>query len=194
MKRWHKLIPAALALLLLAGCGAAQPQMTLQRAKLSEKETEILRLAGAHNSVHIFDYAVDDTAQAIQFNTYRLNETGYWEMVSGGGGLRLEDKKGRFAVGFEKIAAGVYTAVAGDGTQYSASRYTTEPPKELDGDAVMTSYISDAAHPVVYEQEIVLALQAFEPADTTPRPEPAPQAEGEQMAAPQGEGPRSYAL
>ena len=95
----------ALSLMLSAGCTKQQnSSMSIQPSKLSQEETDIKNLLDPENQQQIFDYNVDEQVKSVALRVYRLKD-GKWEMEREGAAA-MNDSKGRFVVGFDKMYKG----------------------------------------------------------------------------------------
>ena len=154
MKKWIALL--LLCVLLLCGCQETQPELYIEPAQLTPEEKNIANLLGANSDQRIFDFHVDDTVQRMEINAYELVD-GEWDMFFGGGGSRLTETKGRVAVDFDWIGDGVRIAYQTE-TQGGSSGWADDPGEDHSNMNMATSLLSERT-PVVYEQEIALAIQ-----------------------------------
>ena len=139
---------------LLTGCGM-QKSMTIQAAKLTKAEENIVKLLGAANgSEYIFDFAVDKNVKSIQINTYELVD-GAWKLTSSGGGQSMDEKSGRIALKFETLGHDLRAAIQ-TGDEISASEHRSAEPAENFGSTATGSM----PHAVIeYGKEIPLVMQ-----------------------------------
>ncbi len=153
MKRIFLLILAAV--LILCGCAGQEPVLQVSPAELTAEEESIANLLGADTNQKLFDFTVDDSAQTIQVNTYRL-VNGKWAIESGGGGWRMPASQGRIVLGFDRIPEELRVGIQ-CGEDQSITTFGT---KEVEFEAVgcATSFLSEPV-PVTYGEEIPLVVQ-----------------------------------
>lgn len=153
----------ALLALALSGCTAqAAPEMYIEPAELSEEEEAIAKLLGADMDQHLFDVALDGTAEKMFVTVYQLTD-GKWEPFIGGNGsgmaLKEGTEKGRLCFGFQDLRGDFREAAQFDGNGYTATSWSSvEEPEDPEGMSRTTSYLSNRTE-VVYEKEIPLAVQ-----------------------------------
>lgn len=158
-----KKILALFALLaLLAGCSAeAAPAMYIEPAELDEKEEAVAKLLGADTDQHLFDVVLDGTAKKVSVNTYELVD-GAWELLTGGGGLALEenDTTLRMAFGFDDLRGEYREAIQFGSGDFHAVKYGPAEKFEERNSALgrTIAYLSNRTE-IVYDREIPLAVQ-----------------------------------
>ena len=144
----------ALLALLLTGC-SSQKTMTIQTAKLTKAEENVVKLLGSANgSEYIFDFNLDDQVKSIQVNSYELAD-GAWKLTSGGGGLSMDEKSGRLALKFDKLGEELRIAIQ-TGDEISASEFRSPEPLGNYG-STATGSMPQAA--IEYGKEIPLVMQ-----------------------------------
>ncbi len=153
MKRIFLLFLAAL--LILCGCNSQKPTMEVFPAQLTAEEEGIAKLLGADTNQKLFDFTVDDTAQTIQINTYRLVD-GEWAIYSGGGGCRMPASQGRIVLGFDRIPDELRVGIQ-CGEDQSITTFGTKEV-EFEAVGVATSFLSEPVT-VTYGEEIPLVVQ-----------------------------------
>lgn len=155
MKRILTICILAAFLLALMGCEAQKPAMEVSPAQLTAEEESIASLLGADTNQKLFDFTVDDSAQTIQINTYRL-VNGSWALESGGGGWRMPASQGRILLGFDRIPEELRVGIQCGEDQSITTFGTREVEFEAAGCA--TSYLSEPVA-VTYGEEIPLVIQ-----------------------------------
>lgn len=142
-------------LLTLCGCTSQEPIMEVSPAELTAEEESIANLLGADTNQKLFDFTVDNTAQTIQVNAYRLVD-GEWAFYSGGGGWRMPASQGRIVLGFDRIPEKLRVGIQ-CGEDQSITTFGTE---EVEFEAVgcATSFLSEPVT-VTYGEEIPLVVQ-----------------------------------
>lgn len=137
--------------------------MYVEPAKLTVAEEEIVKLLGVNQESRLFDYCVDKTVKSMQVNAYELTD-GAWSFVAGGGGQEITDRKGRIALGYQRIAEGLRIATLNN-HQHSGTSYEREAETNTGEMAVVSAILSDREE-ITYEQEIPLVVQAMLPGST----------------------------
>ncbi|MCM1119171.1 MAG: hypothetical protein NC543_07395 [bacterium] len=159
----RKILYALSVLLLFMGLcacsgesGAGGAKLYIEPAQLTEEEQQLAELLGANTGQRIFDFALDDTVQSIQINSYRLID-GNWELEMGGGGQIFSDKHGRIALDFDRLSEGLRVALQSERHGGSTS-YEREVDDAFTDMGYATSVLS-ARTEITYEKEIPLVLQ-----------------------------------
>ncbi|MBP3684588.1 MAG: hypothetical protein J6J12_06460 [Oscillospiraceae bacterium] len=148
-----------LLILFIALCGCVQEkEMYIAPAQLTQQEKDIANLLGANLDQRIFDFQADDTIRRMEVNAYELID-GKWEMFYGGGGASHTDPTGRIALDFDNIAEGLRIAVQSEHRSGSTG-LTRDAELDTSGMHIATSLLSQRT-PIVYEQEIPLAIQVY---------------------------------
>lgn len=160
MKKLMVIVLAIVGMLSMAGCADKEKneeKMYIEPAQLTEEEEKIASLLGLNTKQCIVDFAVDETVQSIQVNTYRLLD-GEWKLEAGGGGQAFSDITGRIALDFERLDEGNRIAIQSEHTDGS-TEYKSECNKDLNEiGSFATSVLSEKTE-IVYEEEIPLVVQ-----------------------------------
>lgn len=160
MKKLMVIVLAIVGMLSMAGCADKEKneeKMYIEPAQLTEEEEKIASLLGLNTKQRIVDFAVDETVQSIQVNTYRLLD-GEWKLEAGGGGQAFSDITGRIALDFERLDEGNRIAIQSEHTDGS-TEYKSECNKDLNEiGSFATSVLSEKTE-IVYEEEIPLVVQ-----------------------------------
>ena len=135
-----------------------KPTMYLAPAELSEAEEKLAKLLGEDGTNYIYDFKLNDTVKSIQVNTYELKD-GTWQLFAGGGGYAFSDDKGRLALAFDNLKAGVRIALQGE-KDNSATTYASEPLEESEQMSRATSWLQNSEE-ILYEKEIPLVVQVL---------------------------------
>ncbi len=154
MKRICIAVLGILLLVSLCSCAEA-PVLEVAPAELTAEERQLAELLGADTNQRLYDFAVDDSAQTIQINCYRL-VNGKWAIESGGGGWRLPDSQGRIVLGFDRIPESLRVGIQ-CGEDRSITTFGTKE-EVVSGAGCATSFLSEPVN-VTYGQEIPLAVQ-----------------------------------
>lgn len=156
MKKCFLLIWIA-AVLLLCGCQAKEQEgMYLEPAQLNDQESAIAKLLGANTDQLILDFSLDETVRSVHLNTYELID-GEWSPINGGGGMLMEDAKGRMALGFDVIPDGMRIAIQSENHSHSSSHKSSEQ-MDVEGMGRSTSRMASRLN-VEYEKECAVACQ-----------------------------------
>jgi hypothetical protein len=158
-----KMLLAMLSVLLvlgLCGCGQAesgQSGMYIKQAELSTAEQNIANLLESDGMQLVLDFAADDSARTIYFNTYKLID-GEWQLVDQAN-MGLDDAKGRLGLIYNRnYAKLVHVGMQND---YGISRidYDTQEDEKLPSQYGVCATMNDS--PIVYEQDILLFVQVI---------------------------------
>lgn len=157
MKKIKGLVMIMVVSLLLSGCvNSKAEKMSIQTAKLTKEETNILELFNDNEDYYIYDFNVDDTVKSMCISTYQLID-GKWEPLEIQYRQALEDQQGRLGLEFEYLSDGLNIAIQSEKNSGS-SFYTKEIENDLDENSCATSVLEDETV-IVYEKEIPLAIQ-----------------------------------
>lgn len=156
MKRLLLTALSCLLMFTMLGCTAKKSSMYIEPAQLSKEEQAIVSLLDASRA-RIFDFKLDDKLKSAHIKVYRL-EDGVWVPASGGGSMRIEEKKSRLALDFDVLADDLYVAVQGKGS--SAVKRTVPEKMDRGKMSVTTSALANRTE-VQYEQEIPLIMQVL---------------------------------
>lgn len=153
---------ATLSILLLSisliGCSVQKkPQMELKSANLTEKETQLLKLAGYHSVGGIFDYTIDETIKSFTIICYELDKTGNWKQTSGGGSMPLEDATGRISTFFDDTFGNGMGIARQQGSEVSMAKNNL--PAKINISDMSQNTVYATAETIEPEKEIPLAIQ-----------------------------------
>lgn len=130
--------------------------MELTKAKLTEQEENLIELLAVDTHAKIFDYTVDDTVKWVWINSYKLDENGNWQLVSGGEN-RISAKSGRIALDFHIIGEGMRIALQDDNGIHATS-YTSNESMDTSNMTMAISSVNETIE-IEYEKEIPLVIQ-----------------------------------
>ena len=156
--RWRALLLAGA--LCLAGCGQpaapSESEMYLQPAKLTQEESNILKLVGG-SEPSIFTFSADGRLEAVQVRAWLLQD-GAWEQQSGDFCV-LDGGEGRLSLELEDLSRHWELGIQqGEDTSYTS--WTAPEEATFSGLSRTTSLLSEQV-PLVYGEEIPLAVQIF---------------------------------
>ena len=147
----------SLSLMALAAC-AVQPgevEQSIQPARLTQEEQDIVQLLGMGDDSLIYDFELDGTAQSVEICAYQLLDGGWQPLTSGA--RQLTGTEGRLALRFEIIGDGVCTSVQ-SGHHGSSDSWSSPEPVQGEELGWHTAVRSDRTE-IAYEQEIPLVVQ-----------------------------------
>lgn len=162
MKRYLRSIGIIVLVLALSGCsstGNKTSDMSIEKAKLTKEEENILDLVSVNNPNMIYDYNADVEVQAIKINVYKLKD-GKW-ISQGREIINTEESSGRVALSFDKIGEGyriAHQTNTSNGSSFHESEIT------IDSSGVGTMFL-DSKEKIEYEKEIPLVIQTLSSKD-----------------------------
>lgn len=129
--------------------------MRIQKAELSQQETQLLELISQKDTNAIFDYCVDDKVKSVTVMCYELGENGDW-INHGGGSYPIDREKGRIAVSLnnigEKFRVGIEKE---DGIVFSEHNFN----ESIDISNLFENTSIINSEEIKYEKEIPVAMQ-----------------------------------
>ena len=154
MKRVFTVICVLMLSLPLCGFGKNAAQY-IEPAQLTGQEQELMALLGANAGYRLFDFRVDKTVQSLRVSVYELKD-GAWQRIGGGGTHMISGGEGRLALGFDKIANGLFVGISG----YGSVRNSYPDAVEFPNMGCLTSSLSSREE-VTPEAEIPLVTQVI---------------------------------
>ncbi len=161
MKRITSLFALTLTLLMFAACknqNTDSPQMYIEKAALSEQESNIASLFNIDDTNKIYDFVVDDTIKSLEITGYKLTD-GKWDVYFKDK-LALSEPKGRIGFFYDKLYKETRISFQNSQGTSSSSRKSSENFEDLESLGYSGMTLSDR-HSIVCQEEIPVALQIF---------------------------------